>query len=59
DGNGLFISCVLGLRACSDTQPCPMHAQVKPVRDQLLTEFSNKPISDFVAELEKGKYYLK
>ncbi|HVW14904.1 MAG TPA: Rrf2 family transcriptional regulator [Mucilaginibacter sp.] len=59
DGNGLFISCVLGLRACSDTQPCPMHKQVKPIRDQLLIEFSNKPITDFVTDLERGKYYLK
>jgi len=32
DGNGLFTSCVLGLEKCSETQPCPMHEQVKPIR---------------------------
>ncbi|NNU33130.1 Rrf2 family transcriptional regulator [Mucilaginibacter sp. S1162] len=40
DGNGLFSACVLGLEKCSETQPCPMHEQVKPIREMLLDEFS-------------------
>jgi Rrf2 family transcriptional regulator, iron-sulfur cluster assembly transcription factor len=59
DGNGLFTSCVLGLEKCSETQPCPMHEQVKPIRDQLLTEFSKQSANDLVNEFEKNRYFLK
>ncbi len=59
DGNALFTSCVLGLEKCSETQPCPMHDQVKPIRDQLLTEFSKQSVNDLVGEFERSKYFLK
>lgn len=59
DGNDMFVSCVLGLDKCSAAQPCPMHAQLQPLREQLLKEFSSKPLSDLVADLEKGLYRLR
>lgn len=59
DGNGLFTSCVLGLEKCSETQPCPMHRQVKPIRDMLVSEFSKKPVDGLVEDLEHHKYFLK
>ncbi len=59
DGNGLFSSCVLGLGRCSETQPCPMHRQVKPIREMLFNEFSKKPVTELVAEFEPNRYFLK
>lgn len=59
DGNGLFTACVLGLEKCSETQPCPMHEQVKPIRNQLLGEFSKQSVNDLVSEFEMNKYFLK
>ena len=59
DGNSLFTACVLGLEKCSETQPCPMHEQVKPIRDQLLGEFSKQSVNDLVSEFEMNKYFLK
>lgn len=59
DGNGLFGACVLGLENCSDTKPCPMHSQIKPIRDQLLIEFSMKSLHDLVAEYRQNQYFLK
>jgi Rrf2 family protein len=59
DGNGLFVSCVLGLEKCSETQPCPMHEQVRPIRDQLMKEFSKQSVNDMVNDFEKNKYFLK
>lgn len=59
DGNDMFVSCVLGLDKCSAAQPCPMHGQLQPLRDQLQKEFSRKPVSDLVTDLEKGLYRLK
>lgn len=59
DGNGLFTACVLGLECCSETQPCLVHAQVKPIREMLLDEFSKKPVSSLIAETGTNGYFLK
>ena len=59
DGNGIFSDCVMGLKTCSDSKPCPMHDQIKPVRTQLLIEFSKKSIHEMVQEFEKKTYFLK
>lgn len=59
DGNALFSACALGLKACSDTRPCPMHEEVKPIRTQLLIEFSKKSLQDFVDDYQQNKYVLK
>ncbi|MFI5136993.1 MAG: RrF2 family transcriptional regulator [Sphingobacteriales bacterium] len=59
DGNGLFTACVLGLEKCSATEPCPMHEQVKPIRDLLLAEFSKQSVNELVHDFEKTKYFLK
>lgn len=59
DGGKLFTTCVMGLQACSDLKPCPMHAQIKPLKDQLLCEFSKKSVKQMVYEYEGNRYFLK
>ncbi|WP_374165227.1 Rrf2 family transcriptional regulator [Arcticibacter sp. MXS-1] len=59
DGNDLFSSCVMGLKNCSDSKPCPMHSQIKPIRTQLLIEFSKKSIHELIQDYEQNKYFLK
>lgn len=59
DGNDLFTSCVLGLKNCSDSKPCPMHDQIKPIRNQLFVEFGKKSVNEMVDELELSRYFLK
>lgn len=59
DGNRLFTSCIMGLKTCSDTKPCPMHDQIKPIRTQLLIEFSEKSVLDTLIEEEQQKHFLK
>ena len=59
DGNELFTACVLGLKKCSETKPCPMHEQAKPIRDQLLLQFSKQRISGLAEGLERNGYFLK
>ncbi len=59
DGNELFSACAMGLKYCSDIKPCPMHEQIKPVRTQLLVEFSKKSILEMVDAFGENKYYLK
>jgi DNA-binding IscR family transcriptional regulator len=59
DGDSMFTSCVLGLHQCSAAQPCPMHHQVKPIRDMLLAEFSKQPLTTLATDLGAAKYFLK
>jgi Rrf2 family transcriptional regulator, iron-sulfur cluster assembly transcription factor len=59
DGNDLFSACVMGLKNCSDVKPCPMHEQIKPIRTQLLIEFSKKSVDELVQEYDQNKYFLK
>lgn len=59
DGNGIFSSCIMGLTSCSDVKPCPLHEQIKPIRTQLLIEFSKKSVHEMVQEYEKKTYFLK
>ena len=59
DGNNLFTACAMGLKDCSDCQPCPMHHQVKPIKAQLLKELSQNSINEMVQNYEKRRYFLK
>ena len=59
DGNELFTACSMGLKHCSDCQPCPMHHQVKPIKAQLLKELSKNSINEMVHNYEKRRYFLK
>ncbi len=35
DGTDLFTECGLGMKQCSDANPCPIHDQYKPIREQI------------------------
>lgn len=59
DGNEMFTACVMGLKDCSDSEPCPIHHQIRPIKAQLLLEFSRKSINEMVRDYEKNRYFLK
>ena len=42
--------CVLGLKKCSDQQPCPMHQQYKPIREAMIKLFESKTIDDLAKD---------
>ncbi len=50
--------CVLGLKQCSETQPCPMHAQYKSIRKQLKELFVTKSIMQFASEIQDGVVFI-
>lgn len=54
----IFTKCVLGLKACSEVQPCPMHFQYKPIKQQLIRLFETKTIRDLAKELKTGERFL-
>ena len=50
--------CVLGLALCSETKPCPMHAQYKTIKAQLINLFATKTIQHLVDDLADGNTYI-
>lgn len=47
--------CVLGLEACSDDLPCPLHRTWKGYRDRALDALHKLTLADLVQELEKKR----
>ena len=50
--------CVLGLKQCSEVKPCPMHAQYKLIKPQLINMFETKIISHLAEEMDKGNSFI-
>lgn len=50
--------CVLGLKQCSEIQPCPMHALYKPIRKQLSQLFLTKTIQQLAADIKDGVIFI-
>jgi Rrf2 family transcriptional regulator, iron-sulfur cluster assembly transcription factor len=55
----VFKKCVLGLKACSELQPCPMHFQYAPIKQQLIRLFESTTIQDLADDLVNGESVLK
>ena len=50
--------CVLGLKQCSEIQPCPLHAQYKTIKQQLIKLFVTKTIGQLAADIKEGEVYI-
>ena len=51
--------CVMGLKLCSENEPCPMHAQYKLIKKQLIELFTSKTIQQLAAEIKEGVVFMK
>lgn len=58
DGEEIFKQCGLGLSKCSETHPCPLHNDFKPVRDLFKQMCYNNRISDLYENVDNGMAYL-
>ncbi|MBC9911812.1 RrF2 family transcriptional regulator [Chitinophaga varians] len=54
----VITKCVLGLKECSETRPCPMHTQYKDIKKQLKQMFEKTSIQQLVEEFNKGNYFI-
>lgn len=52
DGSAKFDECFLGLSKCSDENPCPVHFIVSPFKENILKNFRDKTISQYVEEIK-------
>jgi Rrf2 family protein len=59
DGDRIYKNCVLGLKDCSEKNPCPVHFEYKEVKKKLIEMMEHNTIGNFTAKLDAGKFYLK
>ncbi|QHS56601.1 Rrf2 family transcriptional regulator [Mucilaginibacter sp. 14171R-50] len=59
DGNGIFVGCALGLKQCSEINPCPLHHEFKAIRNQLHHMLNSTTIGEFNTDLISGLTALK
>jgi Rrf2 family protein len=59
DGDKLYSDCVLGLKACSEKNPCPVHFEFKEIKKRLIHMIESNTIGDFNERLDSGKFFLK
>jgi len=58
EGNGLFTECGIGLKNCSDENPCPLHNQYVKIRDQLLVLVKYETIVSMAKKIQNGHAVL-
>ncbi|SNC67079.1 transcriptional regulator, BadM/Rrf2 family [Hymenobacter gelipurpurascens] len=59
DGPDMLQGCALGLRQCSAKQPCPMHYQFLPIRDQLNELLRTHTVGELAGKMHEGLSFLK
>ncbi|MFA6086714.1 Rrf2 family transcriptional regulator [Mucilaginibacter sp.] len=59
DGDSLFKGCALGLKQCSEVNPCPLHNEFKDIRNNIQRMLSDTTIGNFNEELMSGLLSLK
>ena len=58
DEDSVLQKCVLGLNECSENKPCPMHAQYKIIKQQLVQLFESKTIRDLATDISTGAAFI-
>lgn len=58
EGDGIFTQCGIGLKNCSDSNPCPVHDRYAKIRDQLLILAKSETISSMAQKIRKGHAVL-
>ena len=58
DEDEILEKCVLGLKKCSETKPCPMHAQYKSIKQQLIKLFETKTIQQLANDIKEGEVFI-
>ncbi|HEY5465111.1 MAG TPA: Rrf2 family transcriptional regulator [Hanamia sp.] len=54
----ILTTCILGLRKCSQKNPCPMHSEFKQIRDQLNKLFEKKTIASLADKMNKDNFFI-
>lgn len=55
DGTAELEACAVGLDACSDEMPCPLHDTWKPIRQQIRAYLEGTTLQDMASALEEKR----
>ena len=58
DGDSVYRGCGLGLKECSEKQPCPVHDKFKVVREELRKMLESTTILELSLGLKNGITFL-
>ncbi|WP_124641587.1 MULTISPECIES: RrF2 family transcriptional regulator [Amniculibacterium] len=59
DGDAILYQCGLGLKECSDTNPCPVHDTYKIIKENLMVMVKKYSLKDLAERSEQGLFRLK
>jgi Rrf2 family iron-sulfur cluster assembly transcriptional regulator len=57
--NPVFTECLLGIPGCGDREPCPVHDDWGPIREQLRTKFEATSLSGLAKKVSEFNERLK
>lgn len=58
EGDGLFCSCFIGLKNCSNENPCPLHSDYGKVRDEIYAIVKKETVRGLATKVSDGKAVL-
>jgi Rrf2 family iron-sulfur cluster assembly transcriptional regulator len=58
EDEGIITGCILGLKECSEKNPCPMHNQYKLIKPQLLDMLDHKTIKELASEMKDPRVVI-
>lgn len=58
EDEGIITGCILGLKECSATNPCPLHFQYKNIKPQLLDMLDHKSINELASEMKDPRVVI-
>lgn len=59
DGDASFTMCVLGLKECSEVNPCPAHKKYKHIKSEFKNMIKTTTVMEMVTDLQNGAAFLK
>ncbi|WP_430613522.1 RrF2 family transcriptional regulator [Flavobacterium sp. JP2137] len=59
DGDAVYNSCAIGLKQCSEVQPCPVHNKFKNIREELKKMLCTTTLEELALGIKSGSTYLK
>ncbi len=59
DGDAVFKGCGLGLKACSEKHPCPVHYKFKAIREELQSMLETTSLYELSQGIKMGVTFLK